>query len=180
MARWLCAAILLLGVQASVVGQTQDLWVLPQTGGWIGYGQIGSPTDPGLVVVVYQNQIMLVPPTAVAGYLQLGGRVGWPNVVVALYVDGKPVAAPISQVPELLRKGAQVSEDLVIMHKGNDQIAVPKAQVDQFTAQGYQLGPKDGWIAGTVMCFKSQLVVVDVKALEKYKKEGADLGPCKR
>ncbi|MBM3859912.1 MAG: hypothetical protein FJ395_09715 [Verrucomicrobia bacterium] len=175
----LCVVAVVLQVAAATAVQAQDMWLLPGPNTWMGKGLIGSPTDPSLVPVQFQGEILLVPPTEIAGYLQRGGRTGWPEVIVPMIVDGQPVAARIWQVESLLRKGGQVADDLVIMHKGDEQVAVRKSQVDEYKAKGYQPGPKEGWTEGVVMCFKNRVVVVDVKAVDKYKNQGAEAGPCK-
>ncbi len=178
--RFFCLATLFLGIAGSSALQAEDMWVLPMDNGWIGEGMVGSAIDPGLVPIRYLGNIILVPVGAVSGYLQKGGKVGWPDVVVPLIVDGKLVAVPIWQVADLLRKGAQAADDLFVMHKGDELIAVRKVEVNEYTAKGYELGPKQDWREGVVMCAKGHTVIVARAAVEKYKKEGAELGPCKK
>jgi hypothetical protein len=184
--RWLCLLVLLFGLAGAITLQAEeDMWIVPgaDTCGadtWIGRGLIGSPVDPTLVPIRFQGEILLVPPSEIAGYVQKGGKTGWPEVVVPLLVDGKPSAVPSWQVADKLKKGAQTSDDLVILHKGNDQIAVLKSQVDECKSKGYELAARDGWVSGVVMCFKNRLVIVDSNAVAKYKKEGAEPGPCKK
>lgn len=179
--RWFSLAVVLLASSSAITLQAQeDMWVLPGPDTWIGRGLIGSPTDPSLVPIQFQGEILFVPPSEVAGYIQKGGRSGWPEVVVPMLVNGKPEAVPIWLVSDKLKNGAQPSGDLVIMHKGNEQIAVSKSQVDEYKSKGYELGPRNGWVSGAVMCFKNRLVVVDANAVDKYSKQGAEAGPCKK
>jgi|YelNatPaOPRAMG01_1025707.scaffolds.fasta_scaffold45186_3 hypothetical protein len=174
-----CVALVLSAWVGINAASAQDIWVLPSPGdAWVGSAQVGSAASPDLIPLQYQGQIMMVSQDAVSAFLAKGARLGYPNVICPMMLDGKPVAAPIWQVPEMIRKGAQVSEDLVVMHKGNEQIAVLKAQVAEYTSKGYELGPRPHWNEGVVMCVKNQTAVVARDAVEKYKKEGATLGPC--
>jgi hypothetical protein len=184
--RWFCLTVLLLGLAgASPLQAEPDIWILPGSDMWMGEGRIGSPVDPSLVVIWFQNGlIQFVPASEIAGFLQKGAATGWPNVAVLLIVfhsPGKPEVVPIWKVAEELRKGAQMpTDDIVVMHKGKEHIAVTKAQIDEYKTKGYELGPRNGWTEGVVMCHKNQLVVVAKNAVEKYKKQGAELGPCKK
>jgi|GEM_PF-1957458 len=179
--RWFSLAVVLLASSSAITLQAQeDMWVLPGPDTWIGRGLIGSPTDPSLVPVQFQGEILFVPPGEVAGYIQKGGKSGWPCVYVPLLVDGKPVAVPIWLVTDVLRKGAETSSELVIMHKGNEHIAVRKSQVAEYTAKGYELGARPECIEGAVMCWKERLVVAASRAVAKYTKQGAEAGPCKK
>jgi hypothetical protein len=64
------------------------------------------------------------------------------------------------------------------MHKGAEQIAVTKAQVEEFKAKGYELGAKEDWSEGVLMCYKGEDVIVEPGAVDKYVKQGADRGAC--
>jgi len=179
--RWFCLAVLLLGIAGVITLQAEeDMWILPGPDMWMGRGLIGSPTDPTLIPIRYNGEIMFIPPTEIASYVQKGGKTGWPEVIVPLIVNGKPMAVPIWQVADLLKKGAQTSDDLVVMHKGKEQVAVLKSQVGEYRSKGYELGPRQDWTEGRVMCLKNRLVVVDNKAVDKYTKQGAEAGPCKK
>ncbi|MCX7886445.1 MAG: hypothetical protein N3B01_04180 [Verrucomicrobiae bacterium] len=174
--------VVVLGLLAPLASHAQeDMWILPDFSPWAPPGSVavGSPTEPGMMMVAFQGQLLVVPPSAVPDYLMKGGRLGWPSVVVPMLLDGKGVAVPLDQVADYLRKGAQVSDELVIMHKGDEQIAVRKSEVAEYQAKGYVLGPKQGWMEGRLMCYKGQNVVVLASAVDKYKKDGAVLGPCK-
>lgn len=172
-------ALVLFGLVGVSTGNAQDIWILPGvTDAWVGSAQVGSTTAPDLIPLQYMNQIMLVSQDAVSAFLAKGARLGYPEVICAVILDGKPRAVPIWQVPEMLRKGAQISDDLVVMHKGNDQIAVLKSQVSEYTAKGYEVGARTRWQEGVVMCVKNQTVVVEHGSVEKYKKEGGTLGAC--
>lgn len=170
--------LVLAGLCWAGTAQAVDLWFLPPDTGWVGVGYEGTPVSPSSVPIVYGNQIMFVSQEAVADYLQAGATIGYPNLITPLIVDGLPQAVPMWKVPELLKRGATASEDLVIMHRGEEQIAVYKAQIAEYEAKGYVQGPRENWTETVLMCFEQKSALVDRAAVEKYKQQGAVLGAC--
>ncbi len=113
----------------------------PPPGGGFGAGTsggVGSSVSGGLNVGTIGNIIIFF-----SGTPGPGVRLGEPDVVVPMRdQDGRPIFVPISQVNLVIDRGGKPDNTLVIMHKGEEQIAVDAADVEKYKNQGWTEGAK--------------------------------------
>lgn len=139
-----CATIL--GV-ASVV--TADVYVPPTPGGFGsgtsgGGGGSSSTTAPS--VGMQGNNVVFF-----YGAPPAGVKLGEPDVVVPMRdATNKPILVPISQVNLVIQQGGSADNNLIVMHKGTEQIAIDPADLQKYKDQGYAEGPKEGTKKGVV------------------------------